>query len=771
MFSSGDLLSPDVQSDDLNFDFFSTTPNVLSLNIYKGESNFEDFLYPLEIEFDDETGNFWNVEAEGDTLKILKDGSLFTKLQKIRFQTPGWLRKPVMNIPDKWISWTQKLGKDSKIYGLGEKTRYLEKSGARYEMWNTDPGGFYKHNEDPLSVSVPFFLIKAPALSAGGGFIGIFVANPQYIQFDVKYLTGEGTLGTAVNSESVLIFLISGDSPDKIVETYTTLTGKPRMFPRWALGYHHSKYGMPETQEEAIELTEKFIDKDIPLDSLYLDIQHMQDHKIFTWDKDRFPDPEDMLEKLRELGVDPVVIQDPGIKIEKDYSVYESANKNNVFVEDSEGEDFVGMLWPGLCSFPDFLQQSVRTWWGRKNSEVLRKGVSGIWNDMNEPAIFFGKRRFSSLLSEISKNIQENSIKLEDFYELEKEMFNSTEGMVHQDDDGNEVDHFDVHNLYALLEAEGTLMGYKLEKPNARPFILSRSGCPGIQKKASVWTGDNSSTWEHMEMSIQMILNLGISGLPFVGADVGGFDGNVEPELLVRWVQLGSMIPLFRNHSSIGTVSQEPWSFGSEYEEIMRRYIKFRYELLPYLYTLHYKSHRTGIPIVRSIFFEFPDDKEAYKIETQFLVGDSLLVAPVVKREVEERRVYLPFGSGGEELKWENWWTGRVRRSGHHVVSSPLDRMPIYLKESSCVPLMDPVQNTKEIGDTLYLRCNLEDRVESQIYWDDGNTMDFKKGDYFLGVAKVWKNGENIDFSIEPKHECYDPFWDFVNVLEKTSDA
>lgn len=761
----------DKRNEDFKANFSQLDSNIVRLDVYREGKQPEDAFYQLELESSELDDEVWDAKKENGRISIFRNDSILISFSGISFSKPEWFKDPDHDFPDKWTTVNQKIDPGAKIFGFGEKSGYLEKSRSRYEMWNVDPGGFYKHNEDPLYVSIPFYILVSPVDSPGPKYLGIYLVNPDYSQFDAKYLSGPNNLGMTVNSESLTMCLITGDSLDEIVERYTDLTGKPCMLPRWALGYHHSKYGMPMDQEEAVDLVEKFRGRGIPLDSLYLDIQHMQDYKIFTWDENRFPKPSDLMEELHEKNVKPVTIQDPGVKIEEGYEVYDSGEEKDVFVGDEGEGDFIGMLWPGLSKFPDFVREDVREWWGEQNAKILDLGVSGIWNDMNEPAVFLGKDRFLDLISEIYEKDEEGDISLEDFHELGDYPVNATEGMIHRDDEGEEIPHEMVHNLYALLEADGTVRGFESESPEKRPFILTRAGFSGIQRRAAVWTGDNTSTWEHMKMSIQMILNLGLSGLPFSGADVGGFDGDVEPELLTRWNQLGAMMPLFRNHSSIGTVSQEPWSFGDPYERIIKRYIELRYEIMPYLYTLHYESHESGRPIVRPIFMEFPADDESFDIDDEFMVGDSLLVAPVVERGARKRRVYLPRGEDGKTLNWENWWTGNVLESGYHTVSAPLDIMPIFIRENSVVPMMDPVQNTEEDSDTLYLRCNLEDSAESMIYWDDGKTKGFEDGEYFYGKIKVEDDGEEITTSIEPEKTGFEPFWDSIKVRIETLGA
>ena len=464
---------------------------------------------------------------------------------------------------ERWLSFGQKVGEDTMVFGLGEKTRYLEKSGAVYEMWNRDAGGFYTHNEDPLYSTIPFYLLKNPENSASDfPFVGVYLHNSERSRFAVKTGGYHDRVEISVKAPVANFYLFPGSEVKEIIENYTELTGKPFLPPRWALGYHHSEYGKPADQEEALELAKQFRDKNIPCDAIYFDIQHMKGNSDFTWDREAFPDPKELIGRLHQLGFHVVNIVDPGIKEESGYDVYESGLEKDAYVRDGEGDYFIGSVWPGFCVFPDFVRKEVREWWADQNENLLDGGVDGIWNDMNEPAVFFGKKQLRDLISKLDERINRQDLM---DYETKSEFLDisedNTERMVHRTDDGKDVAHEKVHNLYALYEARATEKAFRKEDSEKRSFILTRAGFPGIQKHAAKWTGDNSSTWEHMKMSISMSLNLGLSGVSFVGSDVGGFHGDVESELLTRWIQLGSVMPFYRNHSGLGTTAQEPWSF------------------------------------------------------------------------------------------------------------------------------------------------------------------------------------------------------------------
>lgn len=737
--------------------------NVIKLNIFQEDENGVDSFIPISFEFDSEVSTRWELEGDLQCFTVLKEGKEVGPFEDISFERPDWGRKGTQE--GNWISLSHKVGEQAKVYGLGEKAGSLEKTGRSYEMWNTDPGGSYKHNEDPLYSSFPFYLVACPSGKDSSDFLGVYVNHSEPTKFDVKYRCGKDRVGIALKTNCLELFVITGETSKEIVENYAKLTGKPCMLPKWALGYHHSKWSSWD-EGDFLQLAKKFRRKEIPCDALYLDIHYMDDFKVFTWDEDRFPSPEAMVEELHEMDFNLVNIVDPGIKKEIGYEPYDSGIERDVFVKDEDGEDFVGVLWPGSCVFPDFLMERTREWWSELNRDLLELGVDGIWNDMNEPAIFFGKKQVEDLISRVQEMLETGDYEGLDLRsEFEKFGKESLGTLVHRDKGGERITHERVHNLYAFYEAMATKSAFE-EAPNKRSFILTRAGFPGIQSLALKWTGDNSSTWDHMEMSIPMILNLGVSGVPFAGADVGGFDGDVEPELLTRWLQLGAVLPYYRNHSALGTADQEPWRFGEELERINKKYIRLRYRLLPYLYTLHYFSHRDGVPIARPLFMEFEADQSCYHIQDEFMLGEALLIAPVLRKGRDERHVYLPYESNGKSIEWKDWWTGGKYKSGHQVVNSTLKTMPIFIREDSGVPLAESVDSTKKEPEKLFLKYNLENEVSIPVYHDDGRTRAYEDGEYFLGEFRIRKTSGSVESALEVENDGFEPFWHEV-ILKK----
>ena len=405
---------------------------------------------------------------------------------------------------------------DDHYYGFGEKAGFLDKRGERLTMWNTDVYAPHNQETDPLYVSIPFFITLR-----GHQAHGIFFDNTYRTVFDLKQ---ETEILFQADGGVLNYYFLAGPGPKDVLRQYTALTGRAPLPPKWALGYHQSRYSY-ETENEVLELVETFRAKDIPLDAVYLDIHYMDGYRVFTVDRNRFPDFEGMIRTLREKGVRVVTIIDPGVKADPEYRIYVEGVRNNMFCCDVEGNVFHGPVWPGKSAFPDFTSGRVRKWWGDNHRMLTESGVAGIWNDMNEPSVF----------------VESKTMDLDTMHE----------------NDGRPGTHRELHNVYGLRMAQATYEGLLEQLKGKRPFVLTRAGYAGIQRYAAVWTGDNRSFWEHLQLMIPMCLNLGLSGVPFTGADVGGFAHDTQPDLLVRWTQAAAFTPFFRNHSEIKCVRRK----------------------------------------------------------------------------------------------------------------------------------------------------------------------------------------------------------------------
>ncbi len=545
----------------------------------------------------------------------------------------------------------KEMDKDDHFYGFGEKTSFLDKRGEKMTMWNSDV--FAPHNPeiDALYESIPYFMTVNK-----GKAHGIFFDNTFKTVFDMK--SSDETYSFSAEGGVINYYVLAGPSPKDVIKQYSYLTGRMPLPPKWAIGYHQSRYSY-ETEDEVRELVQTFKDKQIPLDAVYLDIHYMNGYRVFTFDEERYPNPGQLIADLKNEGIHVVPIVDPGVKVDPEYSTYQEGIQGDHFCKYMDGKIYNGDVWPGNSAFPDFTNETTRNWWGEKHDFYVDKGVEGIWNDMNEPAVF-------------------NETKTMDL------------AVVHGND-GYPKTHRELHNVYGLLMGKATYEGLQERLNGKRPFLLTRAGYAGVQRYAAVWTGDNRSFWEHLQMAIPMCMNLGISGVPFCGPDVGGFAHDTTGELLARWTQVGAFTPFFRNHSALDTVQQEPWEFGEDIEAITKKYINLRYIWMPHIYSLFKEASDTGVPVMRPLLLEYPADPEVFNLSDEFMIGDSVIIAPILHPDKNHRAVYLPKGT------WINYWTGE-EYSGqeYHLVKANLDTLPMFIKKGAIIALGQEKRSTEE---------------------------------------------------------------------------
>ena len=449
----------------------------------------------------------------------------------------------------------------------------------------------------------------------------------------------------------------------------------------------------------------------------------MDEHRVFTFGKS-FPRPREMLAKLARQGFKTIAIVDPGVKDDAKFGVLKRGLAQRAFVKAPGGKrDFIGKVWPGKSRFPDFLSAPVRHWWAQEQATFQRLGLAGIWNDMNEPALFDtpGKTLPDACMHR-SRNLQ---------------VANPTEAQAEACD--YETPHALVHNLYGSAMAAASREGALLAAPDKRPFILTRSGYAGIQRHAAVWTGDNSSTWEHLAESIPMLLNLSLSGVAFCGADVGGFLDHCTGELLARWTQLAAFTPFFRNHANIDSRPQEPWAFGPRVEAQCRDAITLRYQLLPYLNSLFAEAHRTGAPIMRPLLWQHPNDPTAVACDDQFLLGESLLIAPILRSGATARSVYLPRGL------WFDFWSGGLYEGGQHiVVEAVAEHIPVFARAGAVVPTVGARQFISSEADSV-VNLHVWPHGRSSFTWheDDGESLGYERGAFLTRQIEFSDRGTN----------------------------
>ena len=588
---------------------------------------------------------------------------------------------------------------DEHFYGLGERTSGLDHQGGAFETWNSDPQT-YEVGQDPVYLCIPFLL----GLHSGGeqGY-GILFDNTYRGRFDLGSYDPE-VASFGARRGSLRYTFIYGPALTDVVACYTELTGRQAFPPLWALGYQQSRWSYyPEARVRrlAADFRETY---GVPCDAIHLDIGAMDGHRCFTWDRERFPDPAGMIADLHDQGFKVVVIVDAGIKIDPDYAVYQSGLEADVFCTLPNGQRVVGPVWPGNCVFPDFTAPRVRAWWRDLCRTLTEVGIDGIWNDMNEPAIFGPE---GTTMPEVAAH--------------------DLEGLV--------GDHAEGHNVYGMEMARATAEAVARLRPNERPFVITRAGWAGVQRYAASWTADNRATWEHLWLTIPMVANLGLSGLAFSGPDTGGFFGHPSAELFTRWLQMSAFLPFFRAHTYLEDPDQEPWSWGEPTLSINRDWIERRYRLLPYLYTAVWQCARTGVPMVRPLVLAFQDDPSTHDLDDQFLCGDDLLVAPVLEEGATSRSVYVPNGT------WYDVWSDeRMTGPTRVAVKAPLERIPVFVRAGAVVPTGPTMRYVGERRcDPLTLHVYPPDGSEEQmslLYEDDGRTYAFREGEYLL--TRFW---------------------------------
>lgn len=604
------------------------------------------------------------------------------------------------------VAAAKRLGFEEHFYGLGEKAAHLDKRRDQFTMWNSDTPA-YKEGTDPIYQDIPFYLGWQ-----GGAAYGIFFDNTYRTHFDFAGESPDHVTFMAEGGEMNYYFFW-GPSIKKILGRYADLTGHLPMPPKWALGNQQSRWTYyPDTVAE--EVARRYRAEDLPLDVLHLDIDYMQQYRVFTWDRQGYPDPTAFTETLRKQGVKVVVIVDPGIKYQppqpgatdattnpevtaqdKSYYVFNQGLAKDYFLKRKDGKLWIGAVWPGNAVYADFTLDGAARWWGDLHRAYLDHGVAGIWNDMNEPSDF---------LDQTGK----------------------TQMDVVTYDEGTNSPYAGNRNVFALNEARATYEGLERLRPNDRPYIITRAAYAGIQRYSTMWTGDNTATWDAMALSIPMFETLGLSGEPFVGADAGGFIGRTDAELLTRWYQIAFLTPFCRNHAQRDAYDHEPWRFGAYYEDIIRKYLKLRYRFLPFLYTALEEAHRTGVPIFRPLLLNYQSDANTLDIDDEFMVGSDLLVAPILKAGSVGRLVYLPEGS------WFDYWTGAQLVGGRMIhAEAPLETVPLYVRGGAIVP-MGPEMNY--VGEkptdplTFDIFPDARGTASTTLYEDDGVSPAYRNG-------------------------------------------
>ena len=699
---------------------YFTTDNgvVLQITILRGSIirfryatnyNFEpDFSYAIDPEA---TMGYSKLEVvENDTEYIISTARLNILVDKKTLRTQiSDLNGTIINEDELGFHWeenyeyggnTVKLSKITQsgesFYGMGDKAMHSNLKGKRVENWVTDQFAYAKE-QDPLYKAIPFYI----GLNKGIAY-GIYFDNSFRTGFDFSQERRNITSFWAEGGEMNYYFIFGPDMP-KVVSSYSSLTGTPELPHMWALGFHQSKWSYyPESNVK--EIASEFRKLQIPCDAIYLDIDYMDGFRCFTWDKNHFPDPKRMIQELEEDGFKTVVMIDPGIKVDRDYWIYNEALENGYFCKRGDGPLMHGKVWPGECNFPDFTNPAVREWWAELYKEFMSDlGVHAVWNDMNEPAVMEVPSKTAPLDTR-------------------------------HDYDGNPCTHRKAHNVYGMQMVRATYEGVKKYVYPKRPFVITRAAFSGTQRYSSTWTGDNVATWEHLWIANVQVQRMCLSGYSFVGSDIGGFAEQPDGELFARWVQLGIFHPFCRVHSSGDHGDQEPWSFGSEITDIVRKFVELRYQLLPYLYTMFYKYTKENVPMVQSLVFFDQEDNQTHFRTDEFIFGDKILVCPIQEPNAQGRRMYVPRG------EWYDFWTNEFVEGGKEKwVAAALDMIPIFVKAGSIIPKY-PIQQyvgEKKIEELVLDVYYKEGTETSEVYEDANNGYDYKKGRYSLSNYKL----------------------------------
>lgn len=586
-------------------------------------------------------------------------------------------------------------------YGLGEKGGDLNKKGCYTENFNTDDP---ETDDDSITYykTIPFYVaLKEEAT------YGIFFDNSFRSYFDMGKEMGDRIFFGAIGGQ-IQYYFIPGENIKEVVKNYTALTGRMEMPPLWSLGYQQCRFSY-FSQEEVRELVKTFEEKDIPLDVVYLDIDYMDGFRVMTFKTPNFDDAAGLISDLKEKGIRTITIIDPGVKVDEEYPVFKRGKEGNHFTKKLDGEMFIGAVWPGDSAFPDFSNKDCREWWKSELKKFISEhGMDGIWNDMNEPCVFNNDHKTM----------------------LETCLHNSDNGV---------IEHKEFHNRYGFEMSRCSKEAQEELHPNERGFSMTRATYAGGQRYSSVWTGDNMSLWSQMRMSISMNANLGISGFSFVGNDVSGFGLDSSEELFIRWMEMGPFIPIFRNHSNMYTRRQEPWAFGPRAEKIAKKSIELRYELLPYIYDLYYISHKEGLPIFRPMIMEYEKDMNLLNMREQFMLGENMIVAPVLYEGERSKTLYLPKGS------WFNYFTMEKLQGGKwYKLPCELDEILVFVKEGAIIPTYNKkFRNVKERPNNILLKV-FGENAKGFHYNDDGHTMEYLEGKYTYMDIKVVDGKEEL---------------------------
>ena len=641
---------------------------------------------------------------------------------------------------------------DEHYFGLGDKPGPLDRRNQAFVDWNTDAFG-WQESTDPIYKSIPWFLTFRKGMAAG-----IFLDNTWRASFDFnKEYRDAYSFGS--EGGPLDYYILYGPEPKAVVTTWAWLTGTTPLPPLWSFGYQQSRYSYyPES--EVRRIADRLRSERIPADVVWLDIDYQLKNRPFTVDPERFPHFDQMIQDLKAQHLHTVVITDLHLAYlpNSGYKPYDEGAAGDHFVKNADGSTYVGVVWPGKAVFPDFTRKASRDWWGSLYSDFVARGIAGFWNDMNEPAVF---------------EVASKTMPDDNQHRIDEPGFQQ-----------RTASHLEIHNVFGMENSRGTFEGLLKIDPNTRPFVMTRASYAGGHRYSATWSGDNSSTWNHLRQTTPQLINLGLSGFAMSGADVGGFAASPQPELLTRWLEVAAFHPIDRDHTAIGTNPQEPWENGTPEDlTLRRRYIEERYRLMPYIYTTAEEMSRTGLPIMRPLFLEFPSGNgDGQPIDlangNTFLLGPDLLVAQSpYPDEMDDYTVALP------PVGWYDYWTGiqvegdsRRKAIDNNPVTQPeahihrsLDTLPVFARAGSIVPEQPLVQSTGETPQgpltlRVYPPTASNKDCGGSLYLDDGVSYNFKKGEFLRVGFSCHATAQGITVTVDPHRGSFAPWWKLLSI-------
>lgn len=632
--------------------------------------------------------------------------------------------------------YTYRMEEKDVIYGLGEAIRGINKRGWEYVSFCSDDPN-HVENVRSLYGAHNFFIVD------GRETFGVFIDAPQTIRFDMGYRQHD-QITIEIEEGGYVLYIIEGSTLPDIVKCFRQMIGRSYIPPKWAFGYGQSRWGY-RNEEDIRNVAEQHLEKEIPLDSIYMDIDYMERYKDFTVDSEKFPNLKVLAEELGEKGIHLVPIIDAGVKVEEGYPVYEEGMKHNYFCTKEDGSVFAAGVWPGKVHFPDFLKEDVRKWFGNWYQVLLEQGIDGFWNDMNEPAIFYSEDHMKEVFEEL-ETYRNKNLDVDSFFRL-KDLVTQTSNRMedyksfYHDADGRKIRHDRVHNLYGFNMTKAAGEAFERLEPNKRILMFSRASYIGMHRYGGVWMGDNQSWWSHLLMNLKMLPSLNMCGFLYTGADIGGFGSDATEDLLLRWLALGIFTPLMRNHSALGTRRQEFYQFG--HTEMFRNLIRLRYALLPYLYSEYMKAALEDEMMFRPLAFVYPQDLRAREVEDQLMLGSEVMIAPVYTQNVSGRCVYLPETMKLYRMRSPEDMDTEVFGPGYHYIRAEINEVLMFVRPNCIVPLAANVGRSVKDTDWsgLQLLHYVEDEAEYVLYDDDGYEKEYCIDTHTVKI-RVTKDGE-----------------------------